>query len=313
MSDNTKVDSASYNRNAARVAKEEAELQQLMKEHMGEQDTSDLQQEAPESSEEGVASKEPIKAKEVTKEEVETKLTKEEESFKKRYGDLRRHMQDKEQEFKVKLETLESRLNKAAKNELVLPKTEREIEAWANQYPDVASIVEAIADKKASERSGDLDKRLKEIEGLRIDAKREKAEAELMAIHPDFSTIRSSDAFHGWAEEQPKWVQDAIYENVDDARSVARVIDLYKADSGISKQKSNSSDKAAASSINARGRTTPESDESKSYFRESQVNKMSGKEYEKSADAIMEAIRSGKFVYDVSRRKQALTTTVQYV
>ena len=303
MSDNTKVDSASYNRNAARVAKEEAELQQLMKEHMGEQDTSDLQQEAPESSEEGVASKEPIKAKEVTKEEVETKLTKEEESFKKRYGDLRRHMQDKEQEFKVKLETLESRLNKAAKNELVLPKTEREIEAWANQYPDVASIVEAIADKKASERSGDLDKRLKEIEGLRIDAKREKAEAELMAIHPDFSTIRSSDAFHGWAEEQPKWVQDAIYENVDDARSVARVIDLYKADSGISKQKSNSSDKAAASSINARGRTTPESDESKSYFRESQVNKMSGKEYEKSADAIMEAIRSGKFVYDVSRRK----------
>jgi hypothetical protein len=303
MSDNTKVDSASYNRNAARVAKEEAELQQLMKEHMGEQDTSDLQQEAPESPEEDVASKEPIKAKEVTKEEVETKLTKEEESFKKRYGDLRRHMQDKEQEFKVKLETLESRLNKAAKNELVLPKTEKEIEAWANQYPDVASIVEAIADKKASERSGDLDKRLKEIEGLRIDAKREKAEAELMAIHPDFSTIRSSDAFHGWAEEQPKWVQDAIYENVDDARSVARVIDLYKSDSGISKQKSNSSDKAAASSVNARGRTTPESDESKSYFRESQVNKMSGKEYEKSADAIMEAIRSGKFVYDVTRRK----------
>jgi hypothetical protein len=303
MSDNTKVDSASYNRNAARVAKEEAELQQLMKEHMGEQDTSDLQQEAPESPEEDVASKEPIKAKEVTKEEVETKLTKEEESFKKRYGDLRRHMQDKEQEFKVKLETLESRLNKSAKNELVLPKTEKEIEAWANQYPDVASIVEAIADKKASERSGDLDKRLKEIEGLRIDAKREKAEAELMAIHPDFSTIRSSDAFHGWAEEQPKWVQDAIYENVDDARSVARVIDLYKSDSGISKQKSNSSDKAAASSVNARGRTTPESDESKSYFRESQVNKMSGKEYEKSADAIMEAIRSGKFVYDVTRRK----------
>ena len=51
------------------------------------------------------------------------------------------------------------------------------------------------------------------------------------------TTIRDSDEFHEWAEEQPKWVQDALYENDNDARSAARAIDLYKADMGIGKEK----------------------------------------------------------------------------
>ena len=301
------VDSASHVRNAARVKRDEEELRKLMAEARGETDeesTSDIQQEANEEvTQEERVTKEDTNEESQESREEEPKLSKEEESFKKRYGDLRRHMQEKEQEYKLEIEKIKAQLDKSAKNELVLPKSEEEIAAWAKKYPDVAAIVEAIADKKASERSSDLDKRLKEIEELRVQAKRDKAEAELMSLHPDFTEIRSDDAFHEWAEAQPKWVQDALYENVDDARSVARVIDLYKADKGISKQKTTSSDKAAASSVNAKTRNTPEADESKSFFRESQVNKMSTKEYEKNADAIMDAIRSGKFVYDVSGRK----------
>jgi hypothetical protein len=293
------VDSASHKRNAARVEREEAELRALMEQHLGSEKTQEEdQEEATTSYRENEA-----KPAETETREVEATLSKEEESFKKRYGDLRRHMQEKEQEYKIKFEQLQQQLDKAAKNELVLPKGEADIAAWARKYPDVAAIVEAIADKKASERSTDLDKRLKEIEELRTQAKKDKAEAELMSLHPDFTQIRSDDAFHDWAESQPKWVQDALYENVDDAKSVARVIDLYKADMGITKQKTTSSDKAAASSVNARSRNTPEADDSKAFFRESQVNKMSTKDYEKNADAIMEAIRSGKFVYDVTGRK----------
>ena len=301
------VDSASHVRNAARVKRDEEELRKLMAEARGETDEesiSDIQQEATtEAPQESRVTKEDTNEESQESRKEEPQLSKEEESFKKRYGDLRRHMQEKEQEYKLELEKIKAQLDKSAKNELVLPKSEEEIAAWAKKYPDVAAIVEAIADKKASERSSDLDKRLKEIEELRVQAKRDKAEAELMSLHPDFTEIRSDDAFHEWAEAQPKWVQDALYENVDDARSVARVIDLYKADKGISKQKTTSSDKAAASSVNAKTRNTPEADDSKSYFRESQVNKMSTKEYQKNADAIMDAIRSGKFVYDVSGRK----------
>ena len=212
-------------------------------------------------------------------------------------------MQDKEQEWKLKFEKLESQLNAASKNELVLPKSEQDIEAWAKKYPDVAGIVEAIADKKANERAAHLDGRLKEIEELRTTAKREKAEAELAALHPDFNDIRKDDAFHNWAEAQPKWVQDALYENVEDAKSVARVIDLYKVDNGITTKKaSSSSDKGAAASVTTKRTTSPNHEESSNYLRESQVAKMSMKEYEKRAEEIFEAQRKGKFIYDMSKK-----------
>ena len=42
------------------------------------------------------------------------------------------------------------------------------------------------------------------------------------------------------------------------------------------------------------------SDVCSSDLKESDVQKMSAQEYEKNSDEIMEAIRSGKFVYDVS-------------
>ena len=211
-------------------------------------------------------------------------------------------MQEKDKEVASKLEKLEKQLEAATKNELVLPKSDDEIEAWAKKYPDVAGIVEAIATKKADEKAASLDTRLKEIEELRVTAKREKAEAELAALHPDFGDIRADDVFHEWAKDQPKWVQDALYENVDDAKSVARVIDLYKVDKGITGKVKSNNDKEAASSVKTKRNTTPEHDEASKYLSESQVAKMSMKEYEKRMEEIFEAQRQGKFIYDVSRK-----------
>ena len=134
---------------------------------------------------------------------------------------------------------------------------------------------------------------------MRVEAVKEKAEAELLKLHPDFMDIREDDKFHDWADSQPKWVQDALYENVDDAKSVARVIDLYKIDAGITTKKSDSK-KSAASAVNTRSKASPTADESNNYIRESQVDKMSDKEYAKNQEAIMEAMRTGKFVYDLS-------------
>ena len=289
------------NRNAERIAREEEELKELMRNHVGaEQEESDSEgtQEAQvqdESNPEQEATQETPEAQEAD----DKSLTAEERSYKKRYADIQKHLAKKESEFKDRIGSLEGQLQKAAKNELVLPKTDQDIEAWSKKYPDVASIVEAIADKKAQERSSDLDNRMQELEELRVTAKKEKAEAELMSFHPDFKTIRSDDAFHNWAGEQPKWVQDALYENLDDAKSVSRVIDLYKSDNNITTKKANTSDKAAASSVKAKTRNTPETDDTAAQWRESQVSKMSVREYEKHSDAIMESIRSGKFVYDM--------------
>ena len=274
------------NKNAERIKKDEEELQELLK----------AKEQGDNPAEEVKEASAPEKGEEATKEDEN--LSKEELSFKKRYGDLRRHMASKDKETEERIKALEDQLSKATRNELVLPKSDDEIAAWTKKYPDVAGIVETIADKKARERSTDLDKRMKDIEKMRVDAVKEKAEAELMKLHPDFIDIREDDKFHDWADEQPKWVQDALYENVDDAKSVARVIDLYKIDAGIKTKKSDG--KSAASAIGTKSKTTPTSDESKNYWKESQIERMSDKEYAKNQEAIMEAMRTGKFVYDLS-------------
>ena len=135
----------------------------------------------------------------------------------------------------------------------------------------------------------------------KTNATKEKAEAELIRIHPDYSEIRDSDDFHEWADEQPKWVQEALYENDNDARSAARAIDLYKSDRNIGKEKKSKATKGAAEAVNTKNtRTKPQDNESSSYLKESDVQKMSAQEYEKKSDEIMEAIRSGKFIYDIS-------------
>jgi len=307
------MQSASYARNEDRINKDEAELAELIKQAKEAKGIVDEPEEeaseAEPSSEEPQA--EPVQAESDTKQEEkpeakaqeDDELSAEEKNFKKRYGDLRRHQQDKEKEFNAKIEALESQLSKAANKQLVLPKTDEELEAWTKEYPDVASIIETIADKKSKSAAKDIEDRMIELEEMRQDAHRDKAEAELVKIHPDFIEIRQDDTFHNWAKEQPKWVQDALYENVDDAKSVARVIDLYKIDKGITnKKKAKPDEKAAASSVKTKSAAAPEPDESAKMIRESEVANMSIKEYEKRADEIMDAQRSGNFIYDISRK-----------
>tara|TARA_R100001079_G_scaffold27842_1_gene13988 strand:+ start:6777 stop:7640 length:864 start_codon:yes stop_codon:yes gene_type:complete len=236
-------------------------------------------------------------------EEVEVEddknLSAEEKTFKKRYGDLRRHLQNKEKEFGDQLAEVKKQLDEATRKEIHLPKSDEDIEKWAKEYPDVAAIVETIAIKKAKEQSDHLDARVKELAEMQTNVSREKAEAQLLTMHPDFNEIKEQDEFHTWAEEQPKWIQDALYENETDARSAARAIDLYKADMGIGTKKKNTS-KDAAKTVTTRSTKGQPDTEATGMIKESDVNKMSAQEYEKNADMIMEAIRSGKFIYDLS-------------
>ena len=302
-----------YLNNEERIKKEEAELEELKKQARAAAGIPEPDEESVEdkpSSEEPEA--EPVQAESDTKQKEEPKaeaqeddseLSAEEKNFKKRYGDLRRHQQKKEEEFSAKIEALEAQLTKAANKELVLPKTDEELEAWSKEYPDVASIIETIADKKSKSAAKELETRMAELEELRVNATRDKAEAELIKMHPDFIEIREDDSFHTWAEDQPKWVQDALYENIDDAKSVARVIDLYKVDKGITnKKKAKPAEKAAAASVKTKSAAAPEPDESAKMIRESQVAAMSIKEYEKRQEEILDAQRSGNFIYDVSRK-----------
>ena len=234
-----------------------------------------------------------------TEEVEEEPTTAEEKTFKKRYSDLRRHQQKQTEELKTEINALKSQLEQSTKKQIKLPKSDEDIDTWAKEYPDVAAIVETIAMKKAAEQSASLEQRVKALDDMQQDVSKQRAETELLQMHPDFDDIRNDDDFHTWAEEQPKWIQDALYENDNDARSAARAIDLYKADRNLTTKKA--SNKDAAKSVSTKGkRNKPVENESSSFLRESEVQRMTAKEYESRSDEIMEAIRQNKFVYDLS-------------
>jgi hypothetical protein len=258
------------NANKDRIEQEEAELKELAEDKSNPQDPED------------------------------SNLSAEEKSFKKRYGDLRRHSQQQQVTLQKQIDELRSQLQSSTEKQIKLPKSEEELNEWARAYPDVAKIVETIAIKKAKEQTQALDERFKQLDEREHQTSKDKAEAELTRLHPDFDRIRDDDEFHSWVEEQPKWIQDALYDNESDAVSAARAIDLYKADKGI-KTKKTTSDKGAAESVNTRGsRSAPTGESKDGVFYESEVSKMSTFEYEKNQEAIAKALQSGKFVYDVS-------------
>ena len=290
-----------YNQTKKRAAMEaeEKEIARLEAEARGEEYEEKSDGEGSEATEVSDASdtKQKETKTEVEASEDDSNLSREEKSFKKRYGDLRRHMSEKEKEWQDQFNNLEARMKGEA---IVPPKSDEDIEAWAKEYPDVAGIVETIAAKKAEEMFSKADSRLKKLDEIQDTATRKTAEATIVESHPDFLKLKESDEFHDWAEEQPKWVQDAVYENPDDPHSVVRVIDLYKVDKGLTKQAKKANTKAAASMVSKTSKTKVDANDADGQIRESEVAKMSSKDFESNMDEINKAMRSGKFIYDIS-------------
>jgi len=263
------------NANRERIETEEAELKRLME---GSDKKKDDVEDADDSS-----------------------LSAEEKSFKKRYGDLRRHSQQQQSNFQKQIDELKEQLTKSTEKQIKLPTSEADLAEWAKTYPDVARIVETIAIKKAKEQSSAIEERLNQLDEREKLTAREKAELELNRLHPDFDKIRDTDEFHAWAEDQPSWIQQALYENDNDARAAARAIDLYKADMGLTKGKKQKEDNSAAQGVGTRSsKSAPSDNDNDGVIYESEVAKLTSKQYEHHQEEIAKAIRSGKFVYDLS-------------
>ena len=270
------VDSKYNNANKRRIQEEEEELNGILN---------------------GEEEEQPIAAKANDSEEGDENLSSEEKTYKKRYSDLRSHQNKQAEELKAIKAQLD---NAQERGDIRPPKSDEDIEAWSREYPDVAAIVERIAEKKAQEKFSGAESRLQEIDRISAESDRNRMEEEIRAMHPDFDELRSSDGFHDWAGEQPKWVQNALYENAEDPASVTRVIDLYKVDKGLDTKTRKKTSKSAASAVVTKRTTRPDQSDSSGNFSESQVHKMTAAQYDKQSDAIMEAIRSGKFDYDMT-------------
>jgi len=230
--------------------------------------------------------------------EPEENLEPEEKTFKKRYGDLRRHSQQLQEQHSDELRKLQEQVESLTRKQVKLPKTDEELEEWTEKYPDVAKIVETIATKKAVEARKDVEEKLKYVDELKVKVQLEKAETELEKLHPDFAEIRADQEFHDWVAEQPKWIQSALYENDNDPRAAAKAIDLYKLETKkISKTKSN---KDAAKAVSKTSRSSEPANQDRNVWSESRVKNLSGQDWDKYEEAISESVRNGTFVYDLT-------------
>lgn len=289
---------SNYASKQARLKKDEEELAALMAAQQ-KGAAPDEEDEVPEVDTEEPEDKSTDQPDPKDPEDQEDNLSSEEASFKKRYGDLRRHLAKKEREWEKKLEDLGNKVDEKGDDKFTVPAN---IESWAKDNPEAAAVIEALAEKKAREQISDAEAKISVLTEANDRSKRQDTEAEIRKSHADFDSLRDSDVFHDWAEAQPKWVKDALYENSDDAASVVRVIDLYKSDQKDTVSAEKDKKKQAASTVSKRPTSKPDVDhEGKaSMIRESDVQKMSQEVFEKRYPEIQAAMRTGKFIYDVT-------------
>jgi len=176
--------------------------------------------------------------------------TAQEHDYKKRYDDLKRHYDQKIQEFKTKEQQLESAMQQSNVN-VPLPKTPEELENFRQEYPDVYDVMQTISSEKATKQSQQHQEELKTLKAREKENLVKVAYRELKTLHPDFEEIKQDEKFLNWLEEQPTTISDGVLKNNTNARLAARVIDLYKADVGITtkKQQSKKPDVSAAMAV----------------------------------------------------------------
>ena len=203
--------------------------------------------------------------------------------FKKRYDDLKKHYDSTINKHKEEVGSLRSQLESST-NQFVPPKSKEELEAWRKEYPDVYDMVETIAINKATTQTAEIEDKYKNLQLQQEQIAKDKAEVELLKMHPDFNEIRSQDDFHKWAADQDPTIQGWLYENTSNAKLAGRAIDLYKMDRGLSKltKKEEKDLKKDAAKAISKTRKNVESDiPKKKIWTTSEISKLKSHEFEK--------------------------------
>ena len=224
---------------------------------------------------------------------VETKEEKPDHDYKKRYDDLKRHYDKKLTEFEEEKRQLATATQQA---NVPMPKTVEELEEFKTQYPDVYGVVETVAAMQANERTSELQKELEVIKEREKETVVQAAYRELTNNHPDFDEIKTDEKFLNWLQEQPESISDGIYNNNTDARWASRVLDLYKADAGISKRKTSKAKTDAATSVRApkAREITSEQGGDKRIWKASEIRSLKPWEFEKLESELDSARQEGR-------------------
>lgn len=232
-------------------------------------------------------------------EEAEPELSQEEATYKKRYGDLRRHMEEQKREWENERKSLEAKVE--ATPSVALPKTQEEIDEWRQNAPEAYDMVMTLARQVAQESQEEIKKLKDELARARYDVDQQSANARLMKMHPDWPEIKESAEFYDWLDLKPKRVQDLLYEQSTDADAAAEVISMYKHESGLAqktakKRRDELNEQAAALSVKGKRTASERPKPEKRIYTTTEIARMKPWEYEEMETDIRAAQQEGRIV-----------------
>lgn len=223
--------------------------------------------------------------------------------YKKRYDDLKRHYDSKLEEWKREREDLANAQQAGRESGLStseLPKTPEELREFKQKYPDVYAVVETISSLRADDHVRELKNEIKQLKGKEQELEVKSAYKELLSNHPDFPELKKDEKFLKWLDGQPTSIADGIYKNNRDAKWASRVLDLYKADMGITtkqRKKSRDADPAVAVTKTAAKDIVSDASSDKKVWKASEIGRLKPWQFEKLEAEIDAAKKEGRIDY----------------
>jgi len=223
--------------------------------------------------------------------------------YKKRYDDLKRHYDSKLEEWKQEKEQIANAQQVGASQgvpQVDLPTTPDELVEFREKYPDVYKVVETISTIQAESRLKELKSEVETLKSREQKAQSEAAYQQLLNQHPDFPKLKKDEKFLAWLDDQPSTIADGIYRNNSDVKWASRVLDLYKADMGISKtpkKRVSDVDAALAVSKSTAKDVAKEANPDKKIWKASEIGKLKPWQFEKLESEIDAAKAEGRIDY----------------
>ena len=221
-----------------------------------------------------------------------------EHDWKKRYSDLKRYHDTKQNEWKQEQQLSEAKFAAQQRVPTELPKTQEELETFRDEYPEIFSVMQSVSQLEANSRVSELETQIEYLQENEEKAKEQVAEQELLVRHPDFFELKESQEFLDWLILQPENISDGLYKNKKDVSWASRVVDLYKLETGHSQSKPKSSKRQDAAGAITKTRSTPANQisDNKRIWTSSEISKLKPHEFEALEKELDLASRQGRII-----------------
>lgn len=226
--------------------------------------------------------------------------------WQKRYSDLQSHADKKVADAKRKADEetqkridAENRLKETLKAGPKYPTSEEELAQWCKEFPPLLPIIQTIALKATEGQNAELYEEMKKLKEVTQNYVNEKGRTELLKIHPDANEIEADPRFAQWFSEQEPEIQALIPETGGIPKKIAKAISLYKKDMGIVTKTAQDLQKEASKFVNL-GPSQPNLPKEQKTWYESEVQRMTQKQYATFEHDIEIARSEGRYIRDVT-------------